>query len=128
MKSIWTLVALASLSTGTVSCGSQGDKGSSQAQTVNQTQGQKIPVDVAIASLEALEEDNKYTGTTAPIREVAVKSRVEGRLIDLAVDIGDRVEAGQVIGQLDDAVLTATVLQAEAEVAALPTSFSPRSD
>jgi len=118
MKSIWTLVALASLSTGTVSCGSQGDKGSSQAQTVNQTQGQKIPVDVAIASLEALEEDNKYTGTTAPIREVAVKSRVEGRLIDLAVDIGDLVEAGQAIGQLDDAVLTATVLQAEAEVAA----------
>jgi multidrug efflux pump subunit AcrA (membrane-fusion protein) len=84
-------------------------------------------VDVAIASSDVSQSETEYTGTTAPIREVSVKSRIEGRLIDLAVDIGDRVEAGQAIAQLDDAVLSATVLQAEAEVAARESEVSQAS-
>ena len=125
MKAIWMSLAIASLSVATISCSSQGDKGASQAQT----QGQKpsIAVDVAIASLDNLQVQTEYTGTTAPIREVSVKSRIEGRLIDLNVDVGDRVESGQAIAQLDDAVLSATVLQAEAEVAAREAEVSQAS-
>lgn len=118
MKSIWMLVALASLLFASAGCGAKSEKDASQAQMQSTNQGQKIAVDVAIASSDVPQSEIEYTGTTAPIREVSVKSRLEGRLIDLAVDIGDRVEAGQVIAQLDDAVLSATVLQAEAEVAA----------
>ena len=124
MKSIWLLVTLASLSVVTTSCGTQGDKGSSQAQTQSATQGQKIAVDVAIASSDVPQSETEYTGTTAPIREVSVRSRLEGRLLELNVDVGDRVEAGQAIAQLDDAVLSATVLQAEAEVAARQSEVS----
>jgi len=118
MKPIWILIFIASLSVAFVGCSSKGDKDASQAQNQNANQGQKIAVDVAIASSDVPQSETEYTGTTAPIREVSVKSRLEGRLIDLAVDIGDRVEVGQAIAQLDDAVLSATVLQAEAEVAA----------
>ena len=118
MKPIWILIFIASLSVASVGCSSKGDKDASQAQTQSTNQGQKIAVDVAIVSADIPQSETEYTGTTTPIREVSVKSRLEGRLIDLAVDIGDRVEAGQAIGQLDDAVLSATVLQAEAEVAA----------
>lgn len=107
-------MAIAGLSVGTVGCNAAKD--ATQAQPQNQNQA--IAVDVAVAKLDILQENVEYTGTTAPIREVAVRSRIEGRLLDLAVDVGDRIEAGQVIGQLDDAVLSATVLQAEAEVAA----------
>ncbi|PZU98887.1 MAG: efflux transporter periplasmic adaptor subunit [Pseudanabaena sp.] len=125
MKAIWMSLAIASLSVATVSCSSQADKGASQAQT----QGQKpaIAVDVAIASLDNLQTQTEYTGTTAPIREVSVKSRIEGRLLELNVDVGDRVESGQAIAQLDDAVLSATVLQAEAEVAAREAEVSQAS-
>ncbi|MFM7885319.1 MAG: efflux RND transporter periplasmic adaptor subunit, partial [Pseudanabaena sp.] len=115
MKAFWILATIASLSGVTVSC-TQNNKDASQAQV--QTQKPSVAVDVAIASLELLENENEYTGTTAPIKEVSVRSRLEGRLLDLNVDIGDRVEAGQAIAQLDDTLLSATVLQAEAEVAA----------
>lgn len=114
MKAIWMLVAIASLSVVTAGCGTVKD--ATQAQT--QSQKQSIAVDVAIAKFDTLQGSTEYTGTTAPIREVSVKSRLEGRLLDLNVDVGDRVEAGQAIAQLDDAVLSATVLQADAEVAA----------
>lgn len=116
MKALLILAAIASLTGATASCSSQNNTDASQAQV--QTAKPAIAVDVAIATLEALESENEYTGTTAPIREVSVKSRLEGRLLDLNVDIGDRVENGQAIAQLDDAVLAATVLQAEAEIAA----------
>jgi HlyD family secretion protein len=116
MKAIWMLVSIAILSATTVSCGPKNDRDGSQAQT----QGQKpsTAVDVAIASFDSLQTETEYTGTTAPIREVSVRSRLEGRLIDLNVDVGDRVKAGQAIAQLDDAVLSATVLEADAEISA----------
>jgi len=116
MKALLILVMISGLTGVTASCSSQNSKDASQAQV--QSQKQAIAVDVAIATLEAIGGENQYTGTTAPIREVSVKSRLEGRLLDLKVNVGDRVENGQTIAQLDDAVLLTTVLQAEAEVAA----------
>ncbi len=116
MKAFWTLATIASLIGATASCSFQNSKDASQAQV--QSQKPAIAVDVAIATLEAPEGENEYTGTTAPIREVSVTSRLEGRLLNLNVDVGDRVENGQAIAQLDDAVLSTTVLEAEAEVAA----------
>jgi HlyD family secretion protein len=123
MKAIWMLVAIAGLSSGTVGCVAVKD--ATQAQT--QSPKQSVAVDVAIAKFDTLQAETEYTGTTAPIREVSVKSRLEGRLLDLNVDIGDRVEAGQIIAQLDDAILSATVLQADAEIAAREAEVSQAS-
>lgn len=122
MKAIWMLVAIAGLSVGTVGCAA---KDATQAQT--QSQKSSTAVDVAIVKFDSLQSETEYTGTTAPIREVSVKSRLEGRLLDLNVDVGDLVASGQAIAQLDDAVLSATVLQAEAEVAAREAEVSQAS-
>jgi multidrug efflux pump subunit AcrA (membrane-fusion protein) len=122
MKAIWMLVAIAGLSVGTVGCAA---KDATQAQT--QSQKPSTAVDVAIVKFDSLQSETEYTGTTAPIREVSVKSRLEGRLLDLNVDVGDLVASGQAIAQLDDAVLSATVLQAEAEVAAREAEVSQAS-
>ncbi|PZV19608.1 MAG: efflux transporter periplasmic adaptor subunit [Pseudanabaena sp.] len=123
MKAIWMLVAIAGLSVVTVGCGAPKD--TTQAQT--QSPKTSVAVDVVIAKFDTLQAGTEFTGTTAPIREVSVKSRLEGRLLDLNVDVGDRVKAGQAIAQLDDAVLSATVLQADAEIAAREAEVSQAS-
>ena len=76
-------------------------------------------VDVAVARQGSLEKDTQYIGTTFPVREVSLRSRVEGQILDLGVDVGDRVEQGQVLGQIDNSLNEATVLEAQAELAAL---------
>lgn len=75
-------------------------------------------VDVAIAQTGALENPPEYIGTTEPIRQVQLRARVEGQLLSLNVDVGDRVVEGQPIAQLDDTLLAAAVAQAEADLAA----------
>ena len=84
-----------------------------------QQQQQSVSVDAAVARLGSLEKEIEYVGTTFPVREVSLRSRVEGQIIDLTVDVGDRVERGQVLAQIDDSILAATAIEAEAEVAAL---------
>jgi HlyD family secretion protein len=76
-----------------------------------------IPVDVAIARQGFLNESQVYIGTTRPQKEVVLRSRTEGRLLDLTVDVGDRVVQGQRVATLDDAILRAALLEAESEQA-----------
>lgn len=75
-------------------------------------------VDVAIARPGSLQRELVYTGTTLPMREVLLRSQVEGRLLELEVDVGDPVVRGQTLARLDGAVLESAVVQAEAELAA----------
>ncbi len=113
-------ISLAGLVSGLTGCGLLPQSGEVEARQARRGQADDGPasVDVAIARTALIEQDREYTGTTQPSRQVAVRSQVEGRILTLNVDVGDRVQAGQRLGQLDDQVLTAAVVQAEAEVAA----------
>jgi HlyD family secretion protein len=118
MKGIWMLVTIAGLSAAGIGCGEIEENPQDAVQAQTQPANRPVAVDVAIARSGSLATEVEYAGTTAPIREVSVRSRLEGRLLNLNVDIGDRVSAGQAIAQLDNAELFATVLQTEAEIAA----------
>ncbi|MES2459665.1 MAG: efflux RND transporter periplasmic adaptor subunit [Armatimonadota bacterium] len=76
-----------------------------------------VAVDVVAARIGALRPELEYTGTTRPTREVSLRAQAEGRLLTLAVDVGDRVQRGQVVARLDDDLLQSAVQQAEAELA-----------
>lgn len=93
--------------------------GDAQSESSSPQQQKSESVNVAVASLGSLEKDTEYVGTTFPVREVSLRSRIEGQILDLNVDVGDRVEQGQVLARIDDSISTATVIEAEAEVAAL---------
>ena len=115
-------VLLGGLLVGLTGCGTSLI-GGAEAQS-RQGQGQRggddgpAAVDVAIARTGPIAQEQEYTGTTQPYRDVAVRSRIEGQLLSLSVDVGDAVVAGETLGRLDDAVLTAAVVEAEAELAA----------
>ena len=81
--------------------------------------GGVTPVDVAIASTGLLQQPREYTATTEPVRFVSLRSQVEGQLLALTVDVGNRVTRGQVIGQVDDSLLRTALNQAEAQLATL---------
>jgi HlyD family secretion protein len=72
-------------------------------------------VDIAIASLSQPVQSTAYIGTTAPIQKVAIQAQTQGQLLKLNVEIGDRVQKGQIIAELDDDVLTESVTQARAQ-------------
>lgn len=104
----------------TASCGSL-PKETAEAESMRggNSANAATPVDVAIARTELLRQQLEYTGTTTAFRIVQVRSQAEGRLLALNVDISDAVKSGQVIGQLDDALLSTSLKQSEAELAAL---------
>ena len=94
--------------------------GDAQSESSNSPQREKtVSVDVAVARRGSLEKEIEYVGTTFPVREVSLRSRIEGQILDINVDVGDRVEQGQVLARIDDSISAATVVEAEAEVAAL---------
>ncbi|BAZ26423.1 RND family efflux transporter MFP subunit [Kalymmatonema gypsitolerans NIES-4073] len=106
----------------TVGCGSlpkESAEAQSQRPGGNQRGGGATPVDAAVARTGVLRQDPEYTGSTTPFRTVSLRSQVEGRLLALNVDVGDSVKQGQIIAQLDDALLRTAQNQAEAELAAL---------
>ncbi len=78
----------------------------------------QVPVDVAVAELGILRTPATYTGTTRPNQDVILRSQVEGQVLSLGVDVGDRVQKGQVLARLDAALLRAAVIEAESELAA----------
>jgi HlyD family secretion protein len=121
-SSIGLIACVLSMGLLTASCGSL-PKESAEAQSQNRNGGEQrngaTAVDVAIARTELLRQQPEYTGTTNAFRVVSLRSQVEGRLLALNVDIGNAVKSGQVIGQLDDALLLTALKQAEAELASL---------
>lgn len=80
-----------------------------------QAEAGAVTVDVAIAEAKALGADLEYTGLTEPRQRVELRAQTQGQLLGLGVDVGDRVTAGAVIGQLDDTLLQADLVNAQAE-------------
>ncbi len=55
------------------------------------------------------------TGVLQPVRIVEVKSKASGEIIDMPVEMGDYVEKGQLIAQVDIRILSQELKQAEAD-------------
>lgn len=64
-----------------------------------------------------------YAGDVRAREEAALSFRVGGKLVERRVDVGDRVQAGQVLAVLDAGDLQAQVRAAEAQFAAAQAEF-----
>ncbi len=81
-------------------------------------------VDVSIATATPLEPTREYAGTTQPFREIAMRAQAEGQLRQLNVNVGDRVQKGQILARIDDSLLNAGTVEAIAELTSRRTEIS----
>lgn len=83
-----------------------------------------INVDVATTNLNSPATITEYIGTTKPIQEVSLRSQVEGKLLALTVDVGDRLFSGQLIATIDDSFQISAVNKAKADLLALESELA----
>ncbi|HOT14131.1 MAG TPA: efflux RND transporter periplasmic adaptor subunit [Bacteroidales bacterium] len=74
----------------------------------------KIPVAVEVASKNVLSENVVATGTLEASDVLNLVSETQGKIIAIYKEKGDRVSVGEVIAKVDDEVISANVLTAEA--------------
>jgi len=93
--------------------------GSAQASIPTET-----PVQTATAFRGSIVLYASGTGTLAPSNQISFGFGTSGQITELNVKIGDVVEAGQVIGQIDDTEIKAAYEQAKRNLADLTTPAS----
>ena len=83
-------------------------------------QAREIIRPVKVIEIAAAETSRtvSYSGSVRARSEMALAFRVGGKITERPVDIGDRVEAGQVLARLDAADLNLSVRSAEANLSA----------
>lgn len=103
---------LAVLSAAASACGSAEPSASAAAPAVEH----RIDVPAVKVGVTDLESTLEISGNLAPQTRVAVMAKLPGTLSRVAVDIGDRVRAGQVVATLDRREIDAQVDAAAAAV------------
>ena len=76
------------------------------------------PVKVAMVAAAPQERRLTFSGVVRPRIESALGFRVAGKIVERSVNVGDRVDFGQVIARLDETDLTLAENSARAAVAA----------
>ena len=116
----WILVALATAVLA-VTAGAlllRGMGPASHAAAIAQTPQPVLAVTVAPAIVRPMTRSVSGNGSVVAWQELAIAAEVSGlRVVDIAVDEGDRVRRGQLLVRFDDAMLAAQLAQVDAAVA-----------
>ncbi|MEN9447993.1 MAG: hypothetical protein RJA25_1283 [Bacteroidota bacterium] len=64
-----------------------------------------ISVEVDTIRLKSLSEENAFTGTFEPNKETKISAETQGKINSVLVDVGDIVQQGQTLIQLDNSLL-----------------------
>ncbi len=120
------LALSASVLTALSGCGlfPQAEAGPPEQVRQSRPEAKIAAVDVLVARQSVVADGTEYVGTTNPVREVSLRSQVEGRLLRLTADTGDRVTRGQLLARLDESLLAAAVNQTRAELASLESEIA----
>jgi RND family efflux transporter MFP subunit len=79
--------------------------------------GGAVPVETAQVTQRTLREVQTLTGSLSADSRFVIAPKVAGRLVRLHVHIGDTVQPGQLLAELDDAEYAQELAQARAELA-----------
>jgi RND family efflux transporter MFP subunit len=87
----------------------------SRGQEAGQRTG-TVAVEIAPITSGPIRDVGLFSGTLVPKSQFVIAPKVSGKLEELYVDIGDRLQNGQVVAQLDDDEYQQQVIQAEADL------------
>ncbi|MCF7918459.1 MAG: efflux RND transporter periplasmic adaptor subunit [Candidatus Cloacimonetes bacterium] len=79
--------------------------------------GGVLAVETENVKRETIREIREFSGTVRPEYKYMIAAKVAGRLMKLTMQVGDLVEADEIIGILDDAEYQIALLQAQANLA-----------
>ena len=87
----------------------------------------RVPlVETAIASEGSLEDKVSLVGSLRPIAEVQVMSKIAGRVEEVLVDVGDSIQSGQLLAQVEDREIQQQMMEAEATLSVARASIQGR--
>lgn len=76
-----------------------------------------VPVEVATVKLRPFSEGVEAVGTVAARHDVTVSSEAAGRVVAVRVEVGDRVQPGTLLAEVDPELRQLAVEQAQAQLA-----------
>lgn len=109
---------LLALMAGLAAC--QGDNKDANAE---EAANNAVPVEVAPVARRSISASYEGTATLEPESEAQVAAKVNGVLLKLMVEEGDRVTQGQVLAKLDDEIPRLNLAKAEAVLRKLENDF-----
>ena len=74
----------------------------------------KVLVKTAKVAMQDLNQVKQWLGTFEPNREIKITSETNGKVIKVGISEGERVEAGQLIAQIDSDILQYQLITAQA--------------
>jgi len=113
MKKIITILVIIGIA-GVMVITLVNNKAKSEAKLKENVIQTEFPVKVFETKSETLSDELSLIGTVIPNNDVNVQSETQGRIIKSNIEVGDRVNAGTVLFEIDDEMKRASVMQAEA--------------
>lgn len=115
MRRILTISIIFSIALGLWGCG--------QKETVQEEEIARIPVELSTVERGSIESTIQFFGNVAADQEIRVYSTIPNRIVAIKVEIGDTVQAGDLLAQIDTEKIRQAVTQAEAGLESAQAQF-----
>lgn len=102
-KAIWIIIGIVLVGLGIFKLAT--NKKISENKVYHYDKESPITVTIDTVRLQSIDNSTTYTGTFEPNKETKISTDIQGKINSLLVDIGDVVTTGQILVQLDNALL-----------------------
>lgn len=102
-KAIWIILGIVLVGLGIFKLAT--NKKISENKVYHYDKESPITVTIDTVRLQSIDNSTTYTGTFEPNKETKISTDIQGKINNLLVDIGDVVTTGQILVQLDNALL-----------------------
>lgn len=116
-KIIWIIAGIAIV--GLVIFKLTSNKKTTESKVYQFDKEKPILVDVDTIQLKNINEEGVFTGTFEPNREVKISAETQGKINSILVDVGDSVQQGQTLIQLDNSLLKLQLQTIEVQIEGL---------